>query len=276
MAKLTAIYTSGVGSTYFRARNYLGLWWYTVGSVFEAWNGAHEASYHIAATEDGTSGIYEANVPGSWGNGPYLIEYFDPASSSDPLGAYTLVYDGSNEVNDLTIIADLAATQSAIATDITNSQTVVTTAISESETNVTDAIENITVDVVDIGDVVPVYVQVGTGEVVRGEITAYQFAAFGGRPYVFHVWDSEKPQGPINLSGHNIVFVCSDQDGTFRWQIENCTVFGTYSNMVKVEDDDTNTSEAGNFRYVLRDQTDDVVLQSGRLIIEEAADVETP
>lgn len=232
MAKLRAIYTPGVAGTYFRIVNTAGQVWSTVASGFVSFVVGDANNYRVFATETATSSGVYEATTPGIGAGVFTILFFDVLSSSDPLGAYDYAFDGTNEVT-LNVINDDAA---------------------------------------DLPLPIPVYTQLGTGEVLWGKITAHQFTAFG--PYVFHAYDSQTPQQAINLSGKSITFVCSETNGTHLWQITGCTVSGTYSNLVTVQGGDENMDDAGNFKYVLRNVTDDTVIAQGRLIVEAAVDAE--
>jgi hypothetical protein len=269
MAKITVVYTSGVATAYIRARNAAGQWWYSVGPAFETWNASHEANYRFAMTEAGTgSGVYEVTTPAAWPAGSYLIEFFDSASGSEPLAVFQYDWNGDSEVTPNALNDGALSIQAQIVTSYNSTNNNITQLLGDLQTHGDAYWLSAAVS----ANITPVYTQIGTGEVLWNEIKAYQFESFG--PYAFHVYDSQKPPQPVTLTGHSITLVCFDQDGTFRWQIEDCTVMGTYSNIVSVEADDANTAEAGNFKYVLRDQTSDKVLAAGRLIIETAADAE--
>jgi hypothetical protein len=271
MANITVVYTPGFATTYIRVRNSSGQWWYSVGPVFETWNASHEANYRFAMTEAGTgSGVYEITTPASWATGSYLIEFFDSASGSEPLAVFQYDWDTTNDVE--VTPAHLHSGQLTLQAQITASYSATSAHIDEVIDDLQTHGDAYWLSAAVSANITPVYTQIGTGEVLWNEIKAYQFESFG--PYAFHVYDSQKPPQPVTLTGHSITLVCFDQDGTFRWQIEDCTVMGTYSNIVSVEADDANTAEAGNFKYVLRDQTSDKVLAVGRLIIETAADAE--
>lgn len=282
MAQLIAAYQTGITGTYFRARRGSdGYWWNTGTLAWEAWNGSNVANYAISATENGTSSIFAATVPAQWTAGTYQILFFDPAISSNPLGSDQFSYSGDFEITDQVNYGAVVASGEQVLTELLNTQNHLDASIVATQ----EALETELSDLQDHGDenwvgdaaggsgrVVPVYVQLGTGEVLWNEIKAYQFAEFG--PFTFQLYDSQKPPQPINVNGHDITFICSEQDGTHLWQIEECLVLGTYSNLVKVEADDANMEDAGNFKYVLRDVTDDRVLAVGRLVIEAAADAE--
>jgi hypothetical protein len=269
MATLRASYTSGVSGLYVRATNSSGQFWYTVTPAFEAWDASHIASYAIALTEIGTSGLYSATVPASWPAGTYEITFFDPAVSSSPLASDVFSWDGTDESTPANMISGLLSIQTQIVNSFNATEAHFDAEIAALQAH---GDSNWVGDGGGGGGVVPVYVQIGTGEVLWNEIKAYQFSAFG--PFTFQLYDSQKPPEPVDVSGNSITFICYDKDGTHLWQIEDCLVLGTYSNLVKVEQDDTNTADAGNFKYVLRDTTDDKVLATGRLIIEVAADAE--
>lgn len=112
-----------------------------------------------------------------------------------------------------------------------------------------------------------------------GKLTAYQHADFG--PFTITVVDADGD--PVALNASDLVFVAFDPDGDgtsalFRitGASGDITVGGAGSNVVTIHQDDTNTSTAMEFAWVLRDTSDDsVVARGNRPIskIEVAADV---
>lgn len=65
--------------------NGAGQFWYTVGSAFEAYNASHWASYAIALTEQGASGIYLGDFPAA-AFGEYRVAIFVRVGGASAVG----------------------------------------------------------------------------------------------------------------------------------------------------------------------------------------------
>lgn len=74
-ALMTGYAETGVSTMKFiRRRKSDGAYWSTSGTpAFEAYNASHIANYGIAATEDGSTGIYTATDPADTTEGDYLL-----------------------------------------------------------------------------------------------------------------------------------------------------------------------------------------------------------
>lgn len=74
------------------------------GSAFETYNASNWATYDVALTELGVSGIYTATFPASISAGKYEVITFDqaggsPAVGDEIVGTATFEYDGTDETN---------------------------------------------------------------------------------------------------------------------------------------------------------------------------------
>jgi hypothetical protein len=118
--------------------------------------------------------------------------------------------------------------------------------------------------------ITPLSSTVSAGVVSDSNILAYQFAAFAG--YTWVIVDSEGE--PVDLSGKSIVLQAYDPNdvATQLWT-ETGSVGGDDNNQVTINGDDSNTGEAGAFRYVMRNTTDDSVIAKGVLTIVALPDV---
>ena len=114
--------------------------------------------------------------------------------------------------------------------------------------------------------VLPVISTVNTGEVRGRKLVQYQFARLG--PFTFSI--SDQTGTPVDLTGHDIVFIVESTHAEHLWQV----VAIANGNVVTVSEDDSNTATAGEFRFVLRDLTDDTVVARGEFLIVPEADAE--
>jgi hypothetical protein len=116
----------------------------------------------------------------------------------------------------------------------------------------------------------PLSSTVSAGVVSESNLLAYQFAAFAG--YTWVIVDSEGE--PVDLLGKAIKFQAYDPNdvATQLWT-ETGSVGGDDNNQVTINGDDSNTGEAGAFRYVMRNTTDDSVIAKGVLTIVALPDV---
>ncbi len=121
--------------------------------------------------------------------------------------------------------------------------------------------------------VTPLSSTVSAGQVSDTKITCYQYQAFG--PYVLTITDSD--DAAVDLSASDLVFRVYRQGkpGTVLWSLTSTageiTVAGASNNQVTLEDDDTHTESAGQYRWVLWDSTNDLVRGRGVLMIEAEA-----
>src|SRR5262245_66234944 len=88
---------------YVSIRNAIGEIYNTVGAAFEAYNASNYADYDFAATEQGASGLYAANMP-AINPGVYSIVAKEraggsPAQSDVTVSAGDVLWDGSRVVD---------------------------------------------------------------------------------------------------------------------------------------------------------------------------------
>lgn len=83
----------------------------------------------------------------------------------------------------------------------------------------------------------------------------------------------------VDLSGHDLRLILYNRNDPASAIVEYSTGAGeitiTYNNpdsLVEVDGPDSKTPNAGNYAYVLRDQTTDTVLLSGNCLIRAAPD----
>jgi hypothetical protein len=114
--------------------------------------------------------------------------------------------------------------------------------------------------------VTPVASTVSAGVVDSNDLVAYQFSGF---TFIFAIVDDTG--APVNLAGKTTKFIAhlADVASTHVFTI-NGSVGGANNNQVTVTSTDANTQLARTLRYVLRNETDDIVLAIGSLEIRRA------
>lgn len=128
--------------------------------------------------------------------------------------------------------------------------------------------------------VTPIVSTVSAGTVEDGTFAIYQHGAFKaptGAALTFTITDEDGDA--VNLSAKTLTFEAyrDGEPGTVQFHFHsggggNLTVGGTGNNIISLSATDTNTANAGLYRYVIWNTTDDVVVARGLFeIIAEAA-----
>lgn len=125
---------------------------------------------------------------------------------------------------------------------------------------------------IQVKDIVPatilpiVSVMQDDGKLTKVRTEAYQDSGF---THVFAIVD--RNGDPVDLSGKSIVYTAYRTLGTTDFQLTTAdgeiTVGGADNNQVTVTSDNSNTGTAGEYKFNLRNMTDDTMLARGTLLI---------
>jgi hypothetical protein len=242
-----------------------GQFWNASTAALEAYDGANwtATKYCLAMTElatGGSAGFYQANFPtapaGDYAIWIYLRAGGAPAVSDTQVRSGGILWNGTAEIAESDSFVDVSGLEASV-TDLE-------TAVNTLNTTVTGiATSGI--------QILPVSATVSAGEVRGRKIVAYQYSRLG--PWTFSITDSNGKA--VDLDGHDISFVVGDTEDTGTlWQVDGCAVGGPSDNQVTVSQDDTNTGTAGEYKYALRDLTNDSVIARGELTIVPTPDAD--
>ncbi len=133
--------------------------------------------------------------------------------------------------------------------------------------NATSGLYQFTAAALENGPTIAAAAASSQGAVDEFNLTAYQYAVLG--PFVFTASNSQQ--------GDDHVMTCYTVEApatiVFEIPTGNITVSGSGFTTITVSQDDTNTATARTLKYILRNTTDDTVIATGALCIEENPDV---